>query len=350
MANFAELLLGAGGIYASFLYYGSLQEDVLTYTSPSGEKFKYSWFLQLLESAANVLLGGVFMCFFEGVRSVPQVPYLISGALQVTAKYFTTAAMVAGVSFPVATLAKSSKMVPVMIGQLLLGKAKYTTREYIHVALIVGGTACVSMAGKSKPGGPALSSMGLLYVVLALACDGVVGGTQKRLKAELAKKQMKERNFEMQFLTNLYMLLTAAVLTFAIGELEPGYKFLVNNPGVLFSLIQFSICSAVGQAFIFFLISRFDSLVCTTVTTTRKVFSVLLSIFTKGHQLNTQGWIGIASACLGILGELQQKFAESMASKAKKSDGNSSGKSKGNKEKEKDDEKKSKKDNEKKGK
>lgn len=32
----ARLLVGAGGIYASFLYYGSLQEDVLLYVSPGG--------------------------------------------------------------------------------------------------------------------------------------------------------------------------------------------------------------------------------------------------------------------------------------------------------------------------
>merc|ERR1719446_398719 len=112
------------------------------------------------------------MIIFEGVRMVPQRPYLISGALQVTAKYCTTASMIAGVSFPVATLAKSSKMVPVMIGQLLLGKASYSTREYIHVLLIVGGTAGVSMSGKSKKGES--SSLGLLFLCAALGCDGVV--------------------------------------------------------------------------------------------------------------------------------------------------------------------------------
>merc|ERR1719326_2256288 len=111
-----------------------------------------------MEAAANVILGFVCMIIMEGSRfgdMMPvaiQAPYLVSGALQVTAKYFTTASMIAGVSFPVATLAKSSKMVPVMVGQLLLGKAKYSIREYLHVALIVGGTAAVSLAGKSKKG------------------------------------------------------------------------------------------------------------------------------------------------------------------------------------------------------
>ena len=72
-------------------------------------------------------------------------------------------------------------------------------------------------------------------------------------------------------------------------------------------IVKFALCSAVGQSFIFYTISNFDSLVCTTVTTTRKVFSVLLSIFLNGHKLSSQGWVGIGIASLGILSELQGK-------------------------------------------
>merc|ERR1712093_92766 len=92
-----------------------------------------------------------------------------------------------------------------------------------------------------------------------------------------------------------------------MGEFKPGCVFLAENPGIFSQILQFAVCSAIGQAFIFYMISSFDPLACTTVTTTRKVFSVLLSIFTKGHQLNNQGWAGIAMACSGILGELQHK-------------------------------------------
>ena len=52
-----QLLFGAGGIYAAFLYYGSLQEDVFRYESENGEKFKFAWYLQVLESLANVVVG-----------------------------------------------------------------------------------------------------------------------------------------------------------------------------------------------------------------------------------------------------------------------------------------------------
>ncbi len=43
-----KLLIGAGGIYASFLYYGTLQEDVFHYKAADGSMFKQAWFLQAL--------------------------------------------------------------------------------------------------------------------------------------------------------------------------------------------------------------------------------------------------------------------------------------------------------------
>merc|ERR1719506_1050405 len=98
---------------------------------------------------------------------------------------------------------------------------------------------------------------------------------------------------------------------FVLGEFQPGCAFLASNPGIFVDILRFGACSAVGQSFIFYMISTFDPLVCTAVTTTRKVFSVLLSIFLKGHKLNAQGWTGIAIACSGILGELEHKYSES---------------------------------------
>ena len=41
-----KLLIGAGGIYGAFLYYGTLQEDVFHYTAKDGTKFNSAWFLQ----------------------------------------------------------------------------------------------------------------------------------------------------------------------------------------------------------------------------------------------------------------------------------------------------------------
>lgn len=43
-----KIVIGAGGIYAAFLYYGALQEDVFHYKAANGDKFTQAWFLQAL--------------------------------------------------------------------------------------------------------------------------------------------------------------------------------------------------------------------------------------------------------------------------------------------------------------
>jgi solute carrier family 35 (UDP-galactose transporter), member B1 len=304
-----KLLLGAGGIYGAFLYYGTLQEDVFHYKSAAGAKFTQAWLLQAIEALANVIIGGLGLLAAGMTQKLPQDMFALSGATQVCAKAFTSLALASGVSFPVVTLAKSGKMVPVMVGSLLLGGAKYTLREYLSVAAIIGGTCIVSMGKKSS--GPASSMLGILFIVLSLACDGITGGVQNRLKKKSKEIGVEAKPYDFMFWTNLYMGITALAFAFGLQEVAPGIKYCTENPIILNKIIKFAVCSAVGQSFIFYTIANFDPLVCTTVTTTRKVFSVLLSIFLNGHQMSMEGWGGIGLASAGILSELLDKGGKS---------------------------------------
>jgi len=186
-------MIGAGGIYAAFLYYGSLQEDVFRFVNADGDKFTQAWFLQVLEALANVAVGFIGMLLSGPTAGIPKKMFAISGTTQVCAKAFTSLALANGLSFPVATLAKSGKMVPVMIGSMLLGSATYTTREYLQVAAIVAGTAIVGLGKKS---GGENSALGVAFILLSLVCDGVTGGVQKKLKAETKVREEHTRDEE----------------------------------------------------------------------------------------------------------------------------------------------------------
>jgi UDP-galactose transporter B1 len=143
-----KLCFGAGGIYIAFLYYGSLQEDVFRYKAADGSTFQFAWFLQFLEALANIIVGYIGRRVVGGTEGLPMRQFAITGASQVFSKAFTSLALAKGLSFPVATLAKSGKMAPVMAGQLFLGGASYTIREYLQVLAIIGGTVILSMGKK----------------------------------------------------------------------------------------------------------------------------------------------------------------------------------------------------------
>ena len=65
----------------------------------------------------------------------------------------------------------------------------------------------------------------------------------------------------------------------AQGHLFGGLKFSVANPKCLYAILIYSLSSAVGQNFVYYTLTQFNPLVLTTVTTTRKIFSTLFSVF-----------------------------------------------------------------------
>lgn len=205
-----------------------------------------------------------------------------------------------------------------MIGSLLLSNAKYTLKQYLNVAAIIAGTIIVS-GGKSKKA-EADSPLGIAFILGSLACDACSAGMQERMKMKSKEIKLEPKPYDMMFWTNLYMALVAAAVALFQGELFRGIKFCQDNPDILKMIMKFGLCSAIGQTFIFFTISNFDSLTTATVTTTRKVFSVLLSIFLNGHKLEPMGWFGLALASGGILSELkkEEKHTEKTSDKDKK--------------------------------
>mmetsp|Transcript_124921 Transcript_124921/g.233596 ORF Transcript_124921/g.233596 Transcript_124921/m.233596 type:complete len:367 (+) Transcript_124921:79-1179(+) len=302
LSGTAGLIFGAAGIYGAFMYYGYLQEDVFLFEDASGQKFTQVWFLQAIEALANVIIGFIGMKVTGRTLGLPLKFFAMSGTTQVAAKACMSSALAVGLSFPVATLAKSAKMAPVMLGGILIGGKKYPLRQYLQVAAIIAGTVMVSM--KSKSGGKASSLLGVIYICSSLAFDGLTGGVQDRLKTKSKEMGLKAKPYDFMFWSNFFMFLVALGVSLVLGQAFTGLFFIASNPEILSKVLVFAACSAIGQSFIFFVIAEFGALKCATVTTTRKIFSVLLSIFAKGHALSPLGWMGILVGSAGIIGEL----------------------------------------------
>lgn len=147
--------------------------------------------------------------------------------------------------------------------------------------------------------------------------DGVTGGLQKKLKKDMGRHNVQPTPYDFMFYTNLSMMVVALFVSLALGEFFTGWNFVMRHPAVMRLVFQFSICSAVGQSFIFYTVAHFDPLVCSTVTTTRKILSVLLSILLKGHSLSLHGWAGVSLAIGGILSEVHSKCTGQKSKKLK---------------------------------
>lgn len=192
----------------------------------------------------------------------------------------------------------------------------YSTSMKTAVSFSLAPSHLVVRFNQKADGAPS-SPLGVFFIVLSLVMDGVTGGVQKRLKADTSRAGLSPKPYDFMLFTNIAMCVVALLLSVILGEMLTGYQFCAENPAVLTLVIHFSICSAVGQSFIFYTVAHFDPLVCSTVTTTRKIFSVLLSILLKGHAMSAQGWAGVSIACAGILSEVHAKVTNARKLKSK---------------------------------
>ena len=214
-------------------------------------------------------------------------------------------------------------MVPVMAGGVLLGGKKFSALEYLQVALITAGVCIFNLFGKSKAGG-ADSSYGLALIGFSLLMDAVTGGLQDRVKVRTKElnagaPSSKPTTHESMMYTNAAGCAVIAVVGFATGEITAGFAFCGRHPQVLTAIAIYSLASAMGQNFIYYTITNFNPLVLTTVTTTRKIFTTVYSVFRDpSNSLNTMQWSGCAAVFLGLALDIVRNYMKSSAAGAAK--------------------------------
>jgi len=63
--------------------------------------------------------------------------------------------------------------------------------------------------------------------------------------------------------------------------------FIIQYPRFIIDCLLISICSASGQLYIFYTISKFGSITFVIMMTIRQVYNYLISIYKKGNPKNT---------------------------------------------------------------
>jgi len=175
------------------------------------------------------------------------------------------------------------------------------------------GVCVFNFGGKAKKGG-ADSSYGLLLILLSLVMDAVTGGLQDKVKAQTkalnpSEKGAKPTMHESMLYTNVSGCIVAAVLGMLAGHLGAGFAFCMKYPEVMTAILIYSLASAVGQNFIYYTITQFNPLLLTTVTTTRKIFSTLYSVFRNpSNSLGTMQWGGCGLVFLGLIIDVTEKY------------------------------------------
>eukprot|EP00171_Calliarthron_tuberculosum_P018073 IDg18073t1 len=307
----AQLALCAAGIYACYLNYGLLQEKIYSVAyGVAEERFRYSTFLLCVQTATNAMGARVALAVMRAPagRPTPRAmrEYAVVALSYLSAMWFSFTAL-RHMSYPMQALGKSCKMVPVMLLGILIRGRRYAARDFACVGLITAGVALFSYKPRAAAAAPT-SSLGIGLLLLSLFCDGITGPLQERL---VVRHQPSTHQLMLwQNACACAWLLVALVVS---GEGAEAVRFVARYPAVLANVMLFSTVSALGQNFIFYTVRHFSALAVTTITTTRKMFTVLLSIVIFKHQVVPRQWAGLVLVFTAIAWEAVAKSKKKAA-------------------------------------
>jgi solute carrier family 35 (UDP-galactose transporter), member B1 len=220
------------------------------------------------------------------------------------------------ISYPAQVLAKSCKSVPIMFVGALLYAKKYKTLEYVSALAIGGGVGLFAiLSGKKKAGvfdqNPAL---GYALVLVNLIFDSFTNTGQDEIK----RSYPKTSSLNMMCWTNFWGGLYYAVYFFLLSSTGMEViSFCIEHPAAAQQLAAFCLCGALGQLAIFYSISQFGSLVTSIVCTTRKFFSILISVVLTGATLTLGQWAAVTLVFAGLLYKSSIRLFPSKAAKVK---------------------------------
>lgn len=291
-----KCVFAISGIMTTLVIYGILQEKIMRF--PYGENreyFKYSLFLvfcnRIMTSAVSA---GALLASKKALEpAVPIYKYCaisISNILTTTCQYEA----LKYVSFPVQTLAKCAKMIPVMVWGTIIMQKRYGGRDYMLAVLVTLGCSIFIL----YPAGTDISPYnrgrestvwGVFLMIGYLGFDGFTSTFQDKL----FKGYDMEIHNQIFYTTFCSCILSLSGLIIQ-GHLLLAIDFVYRHRDCFFDIALLSTVATASQFFISYTIRTFGALTFATIMTSRQLVSIMLSCVWFAHPLSGEQWIGAA--------------------------------------------------------
>ncbi|CAF0996915.1 unnamed protein product [Didymodactylos carnosus] len=309
-----QLIISFIGLQTSYLLWGLLQERIMTRTY-DGRNFNNSQFLVFMNRLLSMFVS--YACFkifcqqkslIENTNiplgtpvSSPRIyDYCMISYANCMSTWFQYESLLY-ISFPVQVVAKSIKTIPVMLIGRFVSNKTYPLRQYLFMFLMGCGLALFffgynensSIEEKINKNSTSehnriTTISGLILLSLYLGFDGYTSNYQKYV---FDKFQITF--LHMMFYVNLIstvLTLTSLILN---GTFFQCFYFMRTHQLFFYHVSGMSLCSAIGQLFIFSTIEEFGPVIFTIIMTMRQAFSIVLSCLFYGHTLTLLAIFGL---------------------------------------------------------
>lgn len=337
------------------LTWAVLQERITTTTyGPKSERWSYPLVLNTVQSTIASLVAYIYLLATTRHPHKPGRPAPIFPSFAIV-KHLLLIAITSSLASPFGyaslkhvdyvtfILAKSCKLLPVFFLHIVLFRRKYPLPKYLVIILVTLGVSVFtlhspSVAGKaakhaSKNASVETNKMyGLFLLGVNLLFDGLTNTVQDdifiKYKAYKGSQMMCAMNVLATGLTSTYLLLAPYLAATPLGphlgiagdELSAALAFIQKYPQVGYDVLGFGLCGALGQVAIYYVLAQDGSLVLTTVTVTRKMLTMVLSVVWFGHRLTQMQWAGVGLVFGGIGAEAVAKRMSQLEKNKKKKD------------------------------
>ncbi|KAL7487841.1 hypothetical protein ACHAW6_013416 [Cyclotella cf. meneghiniana] len=310
---YSNLAICAIMLNLTFVVWGLLQERMLTrrYPRHSGEYFTYSYALVFTNRFWTLVMSGLLLLYFKPRTSrttviyeysFPSISNMLSSWCQYEALRY--------VSFPAVTLFKAFKLAPVMLMGKLLGNQSYPQYDYI-VAIIVGVGIAMFMTSTDELTfdfdvyGEQSSAKwtGVMLLLFFLFFDSFTSQWQSRM----FKIHRDLSMIELMFATSAFSTVLSLITLVHDGKLWPAFDFVIRHSEIQVHFFVFSVCSTIGQLFIFYTIKNFGALVFAIIMTTRILISIALSVILYEHKVTSTGFFGLSLVVGAVFYRIKRK-------------------------------------------
>lgn len=303
------------GLQISYLSWGYLQELIMTTEFTPTIRVKDGKF----PSAAFCVFSNRFLAlvisliivkikhgkYFAVAPAYAFTPCALSNTVSSYCQYLS----LRYVTFPVQTVFKSSKIIPVMIMGKILKNESYKWSKYTEALLITLGVAIFSVLSKEpKEGddGSGTEFIGLMVMACYVFSDCFTSQWQDKVYGQYGRNNVD--SFQMMLGVNTSAIVLTIIQLIVLGDIPVVIEFLRVNPNALQYNILTAITSATGQMFIFYTIKEFGPIIFTIMMTTRQMFSIVLSAIIFGHVISPSAALG-ALLVFGVLFyQIQKKY------------------------------------------
>merc|ERR1711935_1276340 len=284
------------GVVGALLVYGILQERIMTRPYGEGEdaeRFTFSVFLVMNNRLVSMCVAALVLALKKGLVS-PVAPIYSYAAVSASNVVATTCQYEAlkYVSFPVQTLGKCAKMIPVMIWGYAINGKTYKLADYLIACGVMAGCTLFAMYGEttsSTAEGPSTGMYGIALMLGYLGFDGFTSTFQDKLF-----KGYNMETYNQMLWVNFCSAVISSFWLFSDSSMGTAIQFIKDHPEALNDVLILSAASTCGQLCILYTIREFGALLFATIMTTRQFLSILLSCLIFMHPLTFMQWLGTA--------------------------------------------------------